>query len=178
MAARGKKLHALAQQQRACETTPEHALLSPGAAGARGGSEASRRAQAPAGAAAAAAQAPTATPATAIAVPQPEEQQQDNVSLDVCGCVVSFRCAGLSLFILALRLTSQTPFVRVRKQTHLAWAHSAIAISLGWQHMPLGAAGAPRRPWLANLKTCNLASFYRTKHRASFLNWSRCLRVR
>ena len=68
MAARGKKLHALAQQQRACETTQEHALLSPGAAGARGGSEGSRRAQAPAGAAAAAAQAPTATPATAIAV--------------------------------------------------------------------------------------------------------------
>ena len=34
MAARGQKLHALAQQQRACETTPEHALLSPGAAGA------------------------------------------------------------------------------------------------------------------------------------------------
>ena len=87
MAARGKKLHALAQQQRACETTPEHALLSPGAAGARGGSEASRRARAPAGAAAAAAQAPTATPATAIAVPQPEEQQQDNVSLDVCVAV-------------------------------------------------------------------------------------------
>jgi len=78
MAARGKKLYALAQQQSACETTQEHALLSPDAAdGTRGGARAACRARAPAGAAA---QTLAATPATAFGVPQLEEEQQDDQS--------------------------------------------------------------------------------------------------